>query len=264
MGAGDSDPRLFRVQGGDLFVIRYKNNPHRLRSLVNDYVGSRIAEELGLPCLQVEIVELSKELIEANDLCKRYHAATCEWTTTNERLQAGLQFGSPFVKDGQNGVPELIKKVTNLSDIPGSILFDTWTMNDDRKRDRNLFVSWVGTGKKRRYKYLMIDHDQCFTGSSWNENIIRESGYTDRLFGMHPALVETVEEPSDFDEWFEAINAFPESAITRILEDVPDEWSLSANEKAALRAFLIERRKVLRACFHKNLRHFPFKQRRGK
>ena len=254
MLGGDSDPRLFRADNGEFYVVKYKNNPHRIRGLVNDYVGTRIARELGLPCLPVEIITISEDLIKDNNLFTRHHRQDCQWVETDEYIESGLHFGCLYVENGQNAPgAKILRKVINAEDIPGSVLFDTWIMNADREFDRNIFVRTYGSGRSAQYEYVMIDHDYCFTGNDWNESIAGDSNHMSNVYGRHNWLAFALDRPDGFEKWFDAIRSISESQLTDICNEVPNEWDFPPEHKTALVEFLVRRRRILRKCL---ARHF--------
>jgi hypothetical protein len=131
---GGAQSHLMRCSDGFYYVVKFQNNPQHRRVLVNELLGTRLARRLGLPTTPVEIVEVSEELIRLTpDLAieLQRHRIPC---------QPGQQFGSRFP-----GIPRQItlhdflpdqqlRKVGNLHDFAGMLVFDKWTCNTNGRQ----------------------------------------------------------------------------------------------------------------------------------
>ena len=61
---GGAQSHLMRCADGHYYVVKFQNNPQHTRVLVNDWLGTRLAEMIGLPVPVVDIVEVNPWLIE--------------------------------------------------------------------------------------------------------------------------------------------------------------------------------------------------------
>jgi len=67
---GGAQSHLIRCSDGHYYVVKFQNNPQHPRALVNEMLGTRLAERLGLPTMPVEVIYVSEELIHLTpDLC---------------------------------------------------------------------------------------------------------------------------------------------------------------------------------------------------
>src|SRR5579863_7676298 len=131
---GGSQAQLMRCSDGNLYVVKFQNNPQGLRILANEMLGVKLAAKLGLPVPQGNVVSVSDELIRSStDL-------TIQLGRGREVCKAGLQFGSRY--PGQyrkfpvfDFLPnEQLRHVSNLSDFLGMLAFDKWTCNTDGRQ----------------------------------------------------------------------------------------------------------------------------------
>jgi hypothetical protein len=141
---GGAQSHLMRCSDGFYYVVKFQNNPQHRRVLVNELLGTRLARRLGLPTTPVEIVEVSEELIRLTpDLTIELHRHRIP-------CQPGQQFGSRFP-----GIPrhitlhdflpdQQLRKVGNLHDFAGMLVFDKWTCNTNG-RQTVFFLEGDGT-----------------------------------------------------------------------------------------------------------------------
>src|SRR5580692_7135998 len=126
---GGAQSHLMRCADGHYYVVKFQNNPQHTRVLVNDWLGTRLAEMIGLPVPVPAIVDVNPWLLEHTpdlrmELCGRRTMFT-----------AGLSFGSRYVVSPLEGqvfdyLPEtMIPRVRNLGDFAGVLALDKWTCN---------------------------------------------------------------------------------------------------------------------------------------
>ena len=131
---GGAQSHLMRCADGHYYVVKFQNNPQHTRVLVNDWLGTRLAEMIGLPVPVVDIVDVNPWLVEHSpelriELCGRQTV-----------IIPGLSFGSRYVVPPAEGevydyLPEpLIGRVRNLHSFAGALAFDKWTCNADGRQ----------------------------------------------------------------------------------------------------------------------------------
>jgi len=86
-----------RCTDGYHYVVKFQNNPQHTRILVNDWLGTRLAEMIGLPAPVANVVDAHPWLIEHSpelriDLCGR-----------NTMTTPGRSFGSRYVVSPSDG-----------------------------------------------------------------------------------------------------------------------------------------------------------------
>ena len=115
---GGAQSHLMRCADGHYYVVKFQNNPQHTRVLVNDWLGTRLAELIGLPVPVADIVDVNPWLVEHSpelriELCGRQTVVI-----------PGLSFGSRYVVPPEEGevhdyLPEtMIGRVRNLNTSP--------------------------------------------------------------------------------------------------------------------------------------------------
>jgi hypothetical protein len=61
---GGAQSHLMRCADGHYYVVKFQNNPQHSRVLVNDWLGTRLAEMISLAVPVAAIVEVQPLLIE--------------------------------------------------------------------------------------------------------------------------------------------------------------------------------------------------------
>ena len=118
-----------RCADGFYYVVKFQNNPQHTRVLVNDWLGTRLAELIGLPVPVAAIVDVHPWLLEHTP---ELRIELCGMRTM---FTPGLSFGSRYVVSPLEGqvydyLPEtMISRVRNLRDFAGILALDKWTCN---------------------------------------------------------------------------------------------------------------------------------------
>jgi hypothetical protein len=85
---GGAQSHLMRCADEHHYVVKFQNNPQHPRVLVNEMLGARLAQRLGLPTTPVEITDVSEDLIRLTaELCM-------EMPRQRIPCRPGPQFGS--------------------------------------------------------------------------------------------------------------------------------------------------------------------------
>jgi hypothetical protein len=217
---GGAQSQLMLGADGNLWVVKFKNNPQHLRVLANELIATRIAEAIGLTVPRTDVIEVSEWLI-ANSPEMMVDAGR----GAQARCEAGLQFGSQFVGGagpGKTGaglvvdyLPESqLDEVRNLAEFAGMLLVDKWTGNCNGRQ-----AVFERRPRERRYRAVFIDQGYCFNAGSWT--------FPDSpLRGVFPRnrVYAKVTEWKSFEPWLGRIEALPAETLWRIAEEVPPEW----------------------------------------
>lgn len=238
MGHGRSRPLLVESFDGSRFVLKYKNNRQGLRVLVNEYVATQLAPVLGAPCPPSEILDLPHELIAVADL---------RVPNSTELVAGGLSFGSVYMDQAFDSPPvPLMEGVENRHQAAGAIVLDTWTLNGDRTRNPGNIIAYPVPGATSTYRFAVIDQGHCFTGPGWTQGSLERAVDCTALQGNNPILKPGVAGRVSFEPFLVRLESMEESHIRSVIERVPEEWGMSAQEGAALAEFLEVRRKKIR------------------
>ena len=199
---GGAQSQLMLGADGNLWVVKFKNNPQHLRVLANELIATRIAQAVGLTVPQTDVVEVSEWLI-ANSSDMLIEAGRGK----TERCAAGLQFGSRFIGGlipGQvvDYLPEQqMDEVRNLAEFAGMLAVDKWTGNCNGRQ-----AVYERRPRERRYRATFIDQGFCFNAGDWT--------FPDApLRGIFPR-----------NQVYARVEEFPASVLWHIAESVPPEW----------------------------------------
>jgi hypothetical protein len=212
---GGAQSHLMLGADGNLWVVKFKNNPQHLRVLANELIATRIAEAVGLSVPKTDVVEVSEWLIEHTPAL-RVNLGRGE----GRLLEAGLQFGSHFVGGLMPGqvvdyLPEQhLGEVRNLAEFVGMLVVDKWTGNCNGRQ-----AVFERKGREKKYRATFIDQGYCFNAGDWT--------FPDSpLRGIFPrnSVYARVTGWNSFEPWLSRVEAFPGEALWRIAEEVPPEW----------------------------------------
>jgi hypothetical protein len=212
---GGAQSQLMLGADGNLWVVKFQNNPQHLRVLANELIATRIAEAVGLTVPKSDVVEVSSWLVEHSpDLLVDVGRGM------KERCSAGLQFGSQFVGGMMPGqvvdyLPEQqMEEVRNLAEFAGMLAVDKWTGNCNGRQ-----AVFERRPRERRYRAVFIDQGYCFNAGAWD--------FPDPpLRGVYPrnSVYARVRGWESFEPWLSRVESLPAETLGRIAEEVPPQW----------------------------------------
>jgi hypothetical protein len=234
---GGAQAHLIRCSDGNLYVVKFRNNPQHLRILANEMLATKLAQEAALPVPVCEVIEVNEWLIESTTELK------VQMPHCTVQCVPGEQFGSRYVVDPTLGqvfdyIPvEMLRRVKHLEIFAGILAFDKWVGNVDARQ-----VAFWRVRRQQSYIPAFIDHGYCFNGGEWTfpDNPLR---------GVYPdnEVYRGISGWNSFDPWLALIEGMPERRIWEIAASIPNEWY--ADDSRAFRALvstLLNRRTRIR------------------
>jgi hypothetical protein len=248
---GGAQSHLMRCADGHYYVVKFQNNPQHTRVLVNDWLGTRLAELIGLPVPVPAIVDVHPWLLE--------HTPELRIELYGQRMMftPGLSFGSRYVVSPFEGqtydyLPEgMMSRVRNLHDFAGILALDKWTCNANGRQ-----AAFWKKSRERKLTASFIDQGYCFNAAEWNFPDAPLRG----VFGRND-VYECVTSWDSFEPWLSHIENFPESSLWPLAEEIPPEWYGDAgDELERLLTRLLARRSMVRGLIldFKNSSRDPF------
>jgi len=223
---GGAQSHLILADDGYYYIVKLQNNPQDTRVLVNDWIGTRLGEMIGLPVPATAIVTVDSSLLE------RTPELSFELCGLKRPCTAGPSFGSRYVISPSKGsvydyLPGgMISEVRNCRDFAGALALDKWTCNTDGRQ----VVYWKKS-RERKFTASFIDQGYCFNAGEWSFPDAPLRG----VFCRND-VYQWVTGWECFEPWLSRIENFPECAIWKLAEEVPPEWYNSDTE--ALKAML--------------------------
>jgi hypothetical protein len=210
--------------------------------LVCDWIGTQLAQRIGLQTLDVALLEL----------------------TEGDEIPVGdtlAQIGPSFVTRDEEGEPvggeTVLASIINRADLPLLIVFDTWVRNCDRyalgmgqggrprMRLDNLFLS-SEDAPSGQFVLKAIDHGDILTcGRELTPRLAHLDFIRDEvLYGLFPIFRRYVTSEQIVAAG-EILQAARPEMWADILASVPNEWQLSNEARDAIDRFLLERARFL-------------------
>jgi hypothetical protein len=234
---GGAQSHLMRCSNGNLYVVKFQNNPQHIRVLANEMLGTRLADAIGLPVPETAIVEVGEELIESTP------QLTIQLTHTSVKCKAGVHFGSRYVLDPVDGqlldyMPaESFDQVRNVRTFGGILALDKWTGNTDGRQ-----ATFWRKSRERKYSASFIDQGYCFNAEQWTFPDFPLRG----VYARNEAY-EFVRGWDSFEPWLTRIEKIDEDVIWTIMRDIPSAWyNDDSDSLLRLGHELITRRKLVR------------------
>jgi hypothetical protein len=125
---GSSKPSLIEANDGKRYWTKFQGNPQGDRTLVNEWMASKLAISVGLPVMKPELIQVSQSFIDKNPGTWFDHKSHYGV----QKPFAGIQFATPHVEGTETPTPEVQDATAAL--FAGGLVFDVWTMQEDRKQ----------------------------------------------------------------------------------------------------------------------------------
>jgi len=221
--------------------IKALGNPQGQHSLVCELVGTRLAAWLGLPTFEMALLDVPAKVIQFADGTYAIPGPAVATKFENGDVWSGRQ--------------DDLKDLVNPQTIPGLVVFDTWTRNNDRfcraggdvrENLRNVFLS-SEEAPRGKFRLLAIDHTACFRCEE-GEITSKVGGICrvkdPRIFGLFPAFVEYCTKEA-IEQFLQKLSKLDEGYVKKVVAEVPQEWQLSSDRRQDLTNFICDRARYL-------------------
>jgi hypothetical protein len=211
---GGAQSHLMLASDGNLYVVKFRNNPQHVRVLANEFLATRLAAAVGLAVPPSEVIEVSEWLIQNTA------ELTIELRGGTQRCQAGLHFASRWVGGLMPGqtvdyLPEgQLLEVRNLAEFAGILALDKWTCNINGRQ-----AVFQKSRRERRYNATFIDQGYCFHAGEWKFVDVHLGG----VFAEN-TVYRGVTGWASFEPWLSRIENFAPETAWGIAEMIPPEW----------------------------------------
>ncbi|QIM63179.1 toxin HipA [Pasteurellaceae bacterium Orientalotternb1] len=195
---GITKPFVCQSEAGQWFIVKTKAMMP-ISQLLAEFIGSTLAEKIGLSCPHIDFVEVTT-------ITNQY--APPEWQAD---LPLGTAFASAFVEKAKMAKTAQAKKLDEQSQ-KWLYMFDRWILNSDRT------ASTVGTGNinllfdEIQQQILVIDHNLAFDErANFDEHLFSPQNRDWRLdwIDKQTFTEKAVDILANFDD---------------IYQSIPDDW----------------------------------------
>ncbi len=234
---GGAQGQLMLGADGNVYVVKFQNNPQHIRVLANEFLASRLAAAVGLTAPETELVEVSSWLVENTPELE------IDLGRTRVKCLPGLQFGSRFMGGLMPGqvvdfLPEeKLTEVKNIDEFAGILALDKWTGNANGRQ-----AVFTRKQKERRYKAVFIDFGYCFHAGEWRfeDAPLRGVYYRNDVY-------REITGWESFEPWLTRMETLSEEVVWAAANEVPPEWyGGDVTEMEALVEKLLARRNRIR------------------
>ena len=211
---GGAQGQLMLGADGHPYVVKFQNNPQHRRVLANEFLASKLARAAGLTAPEVELVDVSKWLVDNTAELE------IDLGRTRVRCEPGLQFGSRFVGGLMPGqvvdyLPEeQLAEVRNLGEFAGILALDKWTANANGRQ-----AVFTRRQRERRYQAVFIDFGYCFHAGEWRfeDSPLRGVFYRNDVY-------RGITGWESFEPWLARLETMPAETVWAAAAEVPPEW----------------------------------------
>ena len=211
---GGAQGQLMLGSDGNLWVVKFRNNPQHVRVLANEMLATRLAAAAGLSVPETAVVEVSEWLIENTP------ELDVDLGRKREPCAPGLQFGARYVGGLMPGqvmdyLPEeQLIEVRNLNEFGGMLALDKWTGNVNGRQ-----AVFVRRARERKYAAVFIDQGYCFHAGEWRFEDVP-------LRGVYPrnAVYREVSGWESLEPWLTRLESMEDAVVWRAAEEIPPEW----------------------------------------
>jgi hypothetical protein len=228
---GGTQALLVRDRTGQAYIAKCAGNPQGTRTLINEWVVSRLLNHLRLSTPGVNALNIERGI--PGD-----HLLEFQMGNRNVPIAPGIHLGSPCPVDPDRKAifdflpRRLLHKVVNLPDLLMAFVFDKWVNQVDTRQA--VFIRERSKSADVNFRAYLIDHGLSFGGSRWEICDGALNGlYHDRSIYEHPALEDACQDV------IERIRRLPDEALFSIEKEIPPEWLEGQDREQLTRLFTI-------------------------
>lgn len=213
---GGTQALLVRDESGNAYVAKCVGNPQGTRTLINEWIVSRLLQHLRVSTPEVRALRFERGIPGDNLL---------EFQTGNRRTPVpdGVHFGSLCPVDPERKAifdflpRRLLHKVVNLPDLLMAYVFDKWVHQMDSRQA--IFIRERSAESSGLFRAYLIDHGLSFGGSRWELQDTGLAGlYQDRSIYGEPEFEAAAHDNVD------RIQQLSDTDLFLIENEIPAEW----------------------------------------
>ncbi len=234
---GGTQAHLMRASDGNLWIVKFQNNPHHKRSLASEFLATRIGLHLGLPMPRVEVIEVPDSLVlETPELY-------IENIKTFQPCSSGPQLAVRYASDPDRDIlidgsfNERLISARGRQEFAKVLVFDKWTGNCDVRQA----VFQKPLAQRGEYTLTFIDQHFCFNGWEWTFPDLPIMGTCAQTWVYRDVMGWNSFEPA-----LSRCETFAFATLCQIAARIPPEWYGDAEALISLIHAVYERRLFIR------------------
>ena len=239
---GVTMPILCRLRNGDIAVVKYWRNRFGVRVLLNEFIGNKIAEEIGLTIPKYGLCHLSKEVIFETDTYGELEADNEGIGVYSKYISATTPVTIGILSEISNHQAELLLLfdyiVNNKDRHKGNLLIDL----SNAPRMVSIDNSHILLSSKREKHRALTDRFEAARELSTAIYLENRKIYDKLAFGLGFNNIKLIEEAERIKK------VLDEGWIGELFSLIPEEWIVEnmCDEIKAMRATISYRVKKLR------------------
>ena len=171
-GSSFSRPWLVKC-GNEEYILKFFNGKDN--SLASEFICDKIARKIGLTVPDTSPILIENDEVEIINKAKKEKGEPL--------ITVGEYFGSKFINDPYSLNEERHTSldpndISNLDQVPGMILFDTFVDNGNRG-PQNAIMHPIDE-EASTFEYVLIDQGHCFNDPGWSKDSIKKIQYNVR------------------------------------------------------------------------------------
>jgi hypothetical protein len=213
---GGSQAHLVQGSDGNHYVAKFVGNPQGTRTLINEWIATRIFRRLGVTTPDLVVLRF--------DPSTRTPGESPTVTIGDQRLPigAGLHFGSLCpVNPDKHAIYDflpthLVGSIVNLAEFATVLVLDTFLGQADSRQ-----AVFVRDRSRREllFRAYFIDHGFAFGGSKWAlDDLAGRSLYFDRK------IYSMIDMSSVCEQAIDSLASISKDELYSIVQNIPNEW----------------------------------------
>jgi hypothetical protein len=217
---GGSQPHLIRATDGRAYVVKCHDNPQGgRRVLINEYLGTRLLQLLGVAVPSLAFINLGKDFINGTPSLRFLGRDGDREISPGVHL-ASLYIGlHPKVEVYDSLPTALLRDIHNRADFLGALVADKWMSNADARQTLFFYSRWSRFHSSASWQVRMIDQGLEFQGTQWmfRDSPIQAVYRQTVVYGQQPTLAK-------FLPWIDRALTISRGCIKSISDELPPSW----------------------------------------